>query len=214
MSASGLTAEVRARLHATCGAPSGGARVAGTFKGHAARRLRKVELASIPMNEPHEFASVMQLEQPQPAPVLVSPSERYEILTALVRELRASIPEPGFIGVRLYGSEFGVPLPSELLAPDVLITQAPLRLVPALRRSGRRDIVVIHHDLRADGLEQGRNEIAVWLVAPTEPGMAGFLDFIERNAFLQALHGVALDAIDEAALEAAAQRPDLVREPA
>lgn len=194
--------------------PGGGVRVSGTFTGHAERRLRKVELASIPMTEPHEFASVAQFEQPQPAPVLVSPSERYAILATLVRELRAAMREPGFIGVRLYGSDFDVQLSADLLAPDVLATQAPLRLLPEVLRAGRRDLVVIHHDLRADGLEQGRNEVAVWLVAPTAAGLEGFTRFVAGSAFLQGLRGLALEAIDAPALHAAASRPDLVREPA
>ncbi|MET0383294.1 MAG: hypothetical protein ABW032_07725 [Burkholderiaceae bacterium] len=188
-------------------------RASGTFVGHARRRLNKVELASIPMTEPHEFASVLQFEQPQPAPVRVSPSERYAILTALLRELRAAMPEPGFIGVRLYGSDFDVQLSAEMLAADVLVTHAPLQLLPTLLQAGRRDLVVFHHDLRADGLEQGRNEFAAWLVAPTPAGLDGFSDFVGRSGFLQGLRGLAVERAGAEALEAAAARPDLVRAP-
>lgn len=173
-------------------------RICGTYIGAASgRSFRKAELACVPMSQAHEYASVALFEQPQSAPVLVSPSQRYEILTTLLRQLREHVPGVEFIGVRLFGSDFDVQLTAELLASDVLVTHAPLLLLPALLRAGRRNIVIVQQDLRADGLEQGRNEFAVWLVAPTDPAVDDFLRFVEQSAFLQGLAGLTLEPTAE-----------------
>ena len=110
-------------------------RVSGTYIGvqagstagtGGAPRWRKAELACVPMTQAHEYASVVQFEQPQTAPVRVTPSQRYEILTVTVRELRQCVPGLEFIGVRLYGSDFDVQLSrseehtSELQSPTTI----------------------------------------------------------------------------------------------
>jgi hypothetical protein len=175
-------------------------RVGGTYTGDArGPRFHKAELACVPMSLPHEYASVALFEQPQPAPVVVSPTQRYEILSGLVARLKQQVPGIEFIGVRLYGSDFDVQLTPELLAPDVLVTHAPLQLVPTLLRAGRRNVAVIEQDLRADGLEQGRNELAVWLVAPTDPAVDAFLRFVEHDALLQGLAGLSFNPVAEVA---------------
>lgn len=200
MSRLAFSADQQAAWHAARLRPGfGGLRVHGIYTAAGQpRQLQKVELACIPMAEPHEYASVALFERPHAAPVLMSPTQRYAVLTALVKDLRASVPDIGFIGIRLYGSDFDVQLSAELLAPDVLITQAPLQLLPCLLQAGRQNVVVVHHDLRADGLEQGHNEFAVWLVAPTTEAIDGFARFAAGNAFLQSLSGLQADTFDMA----------------
>jgi len=178
-------------------------RAAGTYVGAGRPRFCKAELACVPMTDAHEYASVALFEQPQAAPVLVSPTQRCAILTDVVRGLRAEVPELSFIGVRMYGPDFDVQMSAELLAPDVLVAHAPLRLLPAMRRAGRRNLAVVQQDLRADGLEQGCNEVAVWLVDPTPEATAGFLRFVERNAFMQGLAGLNVMPMATADWEAA-----------
>lgn len=192
---------------------AGGLRVSGTYTGpRSGCTLHKAELPSIPMSQPHEFASVALFEQPHRAPVLMGPSQRYAILTALVKELRQHVPGLGPIGVRLYGSEFDVQLSEDLLAPDVLVTHAPLQLVPCMLSAGRRNIAIIQHDLRADGLEQGANELAVWLVAPTGPAQDGFLRFVAASAFLQGLSGLEVAPFDASQWAASGHCPAATRE--
>lgn len=192
---------------------AGGLRVSGTYTGpRSGCTLHKAELPNIPMSQPHEFASVALFEQPHLAPVLISPSQRYAILTALVKELRQHVPGLGPIGVRLYGSDFEVQLSQDLLAPDVLVTHAPLQLVPCMLNAGRRNIAVIQHDLRADGLEQGANELAVWLVAPTGPALDGFLRFVAASAFLQGLSGLAVAPFDASQWATTGHSPAVARE--
>lgn len=187
---------VRLESPELCGAPA--LRVAGTYVGRGGGpRFHKAELMCVPMTLAHEYESVMHFEQPRVAPVLVSPSQRCAILTRLVQQLRRHIPGLEFIGVRLYGSDFDVQLSSELLAQDVLVTQAPLQLLPTLLRAGRRNIAIIQQDLRADGLEEGRNTCAVWLVAPTDPAVGAFLRFVDDTEFLQGLHDVTVDLATE-----------------
>lgn len=172
-------------------------RVAGTYVGRGGgSRFQKAELACVPMTLPHEYESVMHFEVPKHAPVLVSPTQRYAILTALVRQLREHIPGLEFIGVRLYGSDIDVQLTPELLAEDVLVTHAPLLLLHTLGPE-RRNVAIIEQDLRADGIEEGRNECVVWLVAPTDPAVDAFLRFVEASEFLQGLQGLAVDLAAE-----------------
>jgi hypothetical protein len=174
-------------------------RVAGTFVGRAGgSRFQKAELVCVPMTLPHEYESVVRFEVPKPAPVLVSPTQRYAILTGLVKQLRHHIPGLEFIGVRLYGSDMDVQLTPELLAADVLVTHAPLLLAQTLGAE-RRNIALIQQDLRADGLEEGRNECAVWLVAPTDPAVEAFLRFVEASEFLQGLQDLTVDLAAELA---------------
>ncbi|WP_374562578.1 hypothetical protein [Ideonella sp.] len=179
-------------------------RVAGTYVGAGRPRFCKAELACVPMTDAHEYASVSLFEQPQAAPVLVSPTQRCAILTGVVRELRAEVPGLSFIGVRMYGPDFDVQMSAELLAPDVLVAHAPLQLLPAMRRAGRRNIAIVQQDLRADGLEQGRNEFAVWLVEPTAEAVEGFQRFVDRSAFLQGLSGLSVAPVADSALGALA----------
>jgi len=173
-------------------------RASGTYTGPRVRgrSFHKAELVHVPMHEPHEYESVALFERhPQAAPVLVSPSQRYAMLTALVRALRSGVPGLQFIGVRLIGSDFDVQLSTELLAADVLVTHAPLQLLPSMLRAGRRNLVIVEQDLRADGLEQGGNGVAVWLVAPTDEADDAFHDFVARNTFLQGLHRLRLESV-------------------
>ena len=104
----------------------------------------------------------------------------------------------------MYGPDFDVQMSAELLAPDVLVAHAPLRLLPAMRRAGRRNLAVVQQDLRADGLEQGHNEFAVWLVDPTPEATAGFLRFVEHSAFMQGLAGLSVMPMAEADWKAVA----------
>lgn len=179
-------------------------RARGTYVGAGRPRFCKAELACVPMSDAHEFASVSLFERPQAAPVLLSPTLRCAILTDVVRGLRAAVPDLAFIGVRMYGPDFDVQMSAELLAPDVLVANAPLRLLPAMRRAGRRNLAVVQQDLRADGLEQGRNEFAVWLVDPTPEGTAGFISFVETSAFMQGLDGLSVMPMAHADWEAVA----------
>lgn len=155
----------------------------------------KAELAYIPMTRPEEYASIKMFEKPCEAPVLISPSQRYLILTNLVQELRQHVATISLIGVRLYGPDWNVQLPADLLAIDVLLTPAPLDLVDGLRQAGRKDIVIIQHELRADGVEQGDNKLAVWLLAPSAEGLNGFLRFSQSNACLRSLSDFTIERV-------------------
>ncbi len=183
--------------------PCGALRVRGVLRRSPfAGALYRAELGHVPMDKAHEYESVAMFERPCAAPVLLSPGQRYRLLDEVVAALRRHVPGLGIAAVRLYGPDFNVQLTAGLLAEDVVITHAPLRLVPSLRDAGLRDIAVVDHDLRADGLEQGANALALWLVAPTPDGLAGFARMLAGPGVWQALDDATLEPFSAEALDA------------
>jgi hypothetical protein len=161
-----------------------------------AGELYKAELGHVPMTAAHEYESVVLFEQPSPAPVLLSPGQRVRLLGAATSAARRHVGDLGVMCVRLYGPDFNVPLSAELLAEDVIIAHDPLRLVPAIRERGLHNILVIDQDLRADGLEQGRNTLALWLIDPTRAGLDGFAHLLAEPGPWDVLEEATIRAVD------------------
>ncbi|KQP41146.1 hypothetical protein ASF44_30355 [Pseudorhodoferax sp. Leaf274] len=155
----------------------------------------EAQLGVMPLVRPHEYAEAMRFERPSRAPVLLSPSQRYLLLKNLVIEMRRSLPEISVFGVRLFGPDFNVQLPRELLSADVFITHAPLDLLPTLLESGTRNIVLIHHGLRADPIEQGDNELVIWLLASGPELRAGVETFLRESEVLRVLGNLRLRSV-------------------
>lgn len=166
--------------------------LAGTFY--------QAELECVPMSTPQEYAQGMLFERPCDAPVLVSISQRNRMLAELVRGLRACVPEPGCVLVQLYGPDFNIQLPVDLLAPDVLLVHNPLEMLPTLLATGRDNLAIIQQDLRADGTERGANRLSVTLLRPhpVDAVMSGFSAWVQANPLLQALDGLRLETFGHA----------------
>ncbi|MGJ7510351.1 hypothetical protein [Variovorax sp. GT1P44] len=160
----------------------------------------KAELQCVPMNGAGEYAHVVEFEHPCESPVLMSLSERYAILAGIARDLRTHVPDLGCMLVRSYGPDFNVQLPTELLADDVILVHWPADMLPSVLASGRRNVAVVQHDLRADGIERGGNALSVALVAPaaTECGLAAFSRFATECAFIRKLQGLQVQSLAEA----------------
>lgn len=122
------------------------------------------ELASVPMSRPQEYAQGRLLEHRAEVPVLMSPSQRNHILAELVRGLREHVPGLSCVLVRLYGPDFNVQLPKDLLAPDVLLVHDPLEALGTVLDGERCNVALIRQDLRADGQERGGNRLTLSLV--------------------------------------------------
>lgn len=161
----------------------------------------KAELQCVPMNRAEEYAHVVEFEHRCESPVLMSLSERNAILAGIARDLRAHVPDLGCMLIRSYGPDFNVQLPADLLAADVILVHWPADMVPSVLASGRRNVVVVQHDLRADGIEHGRNALSVALLAPVaiESGLAAFSRFVGECAFMQRLKGLQVQSLAEAA---------------
>lgn len=161
--------------------------------------LYKAELEYVPMSRPNEYAQGTLLEHASEAPVIVSPSQRYRILAALVTTLREHIPGLSCTLVRLYGPDFNVQLPADLLCPDVLLVHQPLEALQSVFAAGRQNVVVVQQDLRADGPERGGNTLSVSLLAPSNPRDAfeRFWLFTQNSPFMQALDGLKIGPVNE-----------------
>lgn len=157
------------------------------------------ELECVPMTRPQEYAHGALFEQPCDAPVIVSPSQRNQILAELVRGLRAHIEGLSCALVRLYGPDFNVQLPADLLADDVLLVHDPLEALPTVLSAGRKNIAVIQQDLRADGLERGRNALSVSVLQPDPADLVGerFAEWTRHSPLLQALSELHLQPLGE-----------------
>lgn len=170
------------------------------------------ELECVPMTQPQEYAQASLFERPCAAPVLVSLSQRYQILAELVRGLRAHVGQPGCMLVRLYGPDFNVALPAELLEADVLLVHDPLAALPSVLAAGRDNIVLIEQSLRADGVEQGDNALAITLLRPADASSAAaFRQWSAQAPLLRALDAfcvgevlIEVPAASDIALEARA----------
>lgn len=145
------------------------------------------ELGVMPLVRPLEYAEVMRFERQAPVPVLLSPSQRYLLLKTLVVEMRQYVPSISVFGLRLFGPDFNVQLPRELLASDVFITHAPQDLLPALLDSGTRNVVLVHHGLRADPIERGENELVIWALMLSPESREGIESFLSNSVVLRAL---------------------------
>jgi hypothetical protein len=161
----------------------------------------RAELQCVPMERAEEYAHVVEFEHRCESPVLMSLSERNAILAGVARDLRAHVPDLSCMLIRSYGPDFNVQLPADLLAADVVLVHWPADLVPGVLASGRRNVAVVQHDLRADGIERGRNALSVALLAPVafESGLAAFSRFIAECSFMQRLSGQTLQSFGEAA---------------
>ncbi len=141
--------------------------LSGTYrKSPLAGTYAPAELQCVPMTRPCEYAQAALMEAPMAAPVLVSPSQRYRVLAELVRDLRQRVPGLSCVLVRVYGPDFNVPLPADLLAADVLLVHDPFAALQAVLAAGATNVAVIDQDLRADGPERGQNELAIALLNP------------------------------------------------
>lgn len=176
------------------GAP--GLRVGGVYqRSPLTGTCYEAELECVPMSTAQEYAQGMLFERPSEAPVIVSISQRNLILAELVRGLRGCVPDLSCILVRLYGPDFNIQLPIDLLAPDVLLVHDPLAMLPTLLAAGRDNIALIQQDLRADGTERGANALSVTLLRPRPASavMSGFEAWVQANPLLQALDGLRLE---------------------
>lgn len=175
-------------------------RVSGVYR-HSplAGSYYPAELDCVPMTRPHEYAQGLLFEQPCAAPVLVSPSQRYQILAELLRGLRAHVPELSCALVSLYGPDFNVPLPAALLAADVLLVHDPMEALPSVLAAGHANVVVIQQDLRTDGPEHGHNRLAVslWRAGPAEPAAARLRAWMDGCRLLRALSEPRLEPLAE-----------------
>lgn len=174
---------------------AGGVYARSPFAGN----YQKSELQCVPMKEAGDYAHVSEFEHRCDTPVLMSLSERNAVLAGVVRDLRAHVPDLGCVLVRLYGPDFNIPLPADLLAPDVLLVHWPADMVTSVLESGRRNVAVVQHDIRADGVELGRNSLSVALLAPDalEAGLAAFSRFVARCSFVHRLSGLRLQYLGE-----------------
>ena len=164
-------------------------RVTLVIKGRLCRspyrgELYKAELAVIPMMRPAEYESVASFERRVDAPVFLSPMQRCKLIIMLLNEIRVSIINVDFFAVRMYGPE-NVQLPKELLASDVLVTHAPLTLVPCLLRSACQNFVIVHHSLRVDALDRGDNEVEVWFFELDQATANKITDYVHKSQFFQ-----------------------------
>ena len=156
----------------------------------------KSELDVIPLTKAHEYESLRRFERPGQAPVLVSPSQRYRLVSQVLAGVRAQVAELGPIAIRLSGSDFNVQLGPELLAADVLLCEWPLEIVPVLVRARHRNIVAICQDLRADGLDLGNNALDVFLFAATPAAEAQFRRLCETDALLSRIRQRRMTAVE------------------
>lgn len=188
-------------LHAARQRGATGLRAGGVYRrSPLAGSFYETELECVPMTHPHEYAQGILYEQPSDAPVLVSLSQRNRILADLVRSLRASVPGLGCVLARLYGPDFNIKLPADLLAANVLLVHDPMETLPTLLAAGCNNVVVIQQDLRADGTERGDNALAVTLLQPQPAGPVSqaFSAWVQDQPLLQALHGLRLATFGEA----------------
>lgn len=188
-------------LHAAWPHGSSGLRAGGAYhRSPFAGGFYEAELECVPMTQPQEYAQGALFEQPCDAPVRVSLSQRNRILAELVRSLRSSVPGLGCVLARLYGPDFNIKLPAELLSADVLLVHDPMEMLPALLADGRNNLVLIQQDLRADGTERGENTLSVTLLRPHPAGPVSqaFAAWVQGQPLLQALHGLRVNTFGEA----------------
>ena len=185
---------VASRLPGFIGAQAVGTMTRSPFSGGVYR----AELGVMPLANPREYFDAHLFEKPVQAPVMICPSQRYAILAGLVVAARNHVPGLTVVCVRLCGPDFQVPLPADLLAADVLLTHAPTQIVPRLLQAGRRNVVTIHHGLRTDAIDLGRNEIEVALFKPTGEALTAFLQFVFSDRTLSSLADLSLMTLREA----------------
>jgi hypothetical protein len=188
-------------IHAALQCGATGLRAGGIYlRSPLAGGCYEAELECVPMTRPHEYAQGHLFEQPCDAPVLVSLSQRNQILADLVRSLRAGVPGPICVLARLYGPDFNIKLPTDLLTADVLLVHDPMETLPTLLAAGCNNIVLIQQDIRADGTERGDNALSVTLLRPHPAGPVSqaFSAWAQDNPLMQALHGLRLETFGQA----------------
>ncbi len=151
-------------------------------------RLYKAELGVMPLHRPQEFENVIYFEYAATAPVLISPSQRYDILAGLVRQAKACMDGLQIILVRLCGPEFQIQLPAELLGDGVLLVHDPAPLAEELARSRPFGLLTIWQDLRTDGFDRGENRLVLTAYGPR--CAAGLPGLVARSRVLSALDGL------------------------
>jgi hypothetical protein len=138
--------------------------------------LYESELTSQRALQPAEFGWCETLDTSACAPVLLSWSQHYKLLAQLVRLARAHIPDDPLLLLRHHAPNHVIPLPPELLAADVLLTDEPGIALAALHADDTRSVLTIEDDLRRDGCETGTNSVVLTLYrAPDEHCFAEFL---------------------------------------
>jgi hypothetical protein len=158
-----------------------------------AGKLYRAELGVMPLHAPSEFANTAVFEQESPTPILICPSQRYAILTEIVREARSRIPGLTVMLVKLCGPDFSVQLTADLLAEDVLLTHDPNQLVPRVLESGRQGVLTVWHDLRTDGYEPGENEIVLTFYG--REALGDFLDYVDQLPLIRTLQGLSVTQV-------------------
>jgi hypothetical protein len=158
-----------------------------------AGQIYRAELGIMPLHGPGEFANTAVFEQESRSPILLCPSQRYVILSEIVREARARIPDLSVMLVRLCGPDFAVQLTADLLAEDVLLTHEPDLLVQRVLRSGRQGVLTVSHNLRTDGYEPGDNEIILGFYG--QDSLGDFLDTLDQVPVLRTLKGLSVSPI-------------------
>lgn len=119
-----------------------------------------------------EYERLGSLESAGSAPVLLSVAQRYRLLESIVHALRERLSRPHCMLVRVGGPDFNTPVPDRLLDEDVFLVNEPFEAIEPILGPQARDIVVIDHDLRADGLEPGSNWLSISVLRPTCPAHA------------------------------------------
>jgi hypothetical protein len=145
------------------------------------------ELGVMPLYDTREYLNTSAVEHAATAPILLCPSQRMAILRSLVRGAREAIEGLSTILVRLCGPDYQIQLPTDLLAPDVLLTHDPELLVPVLTRSRRSGILTLWQALRTDGIDRGDNELTLTVYG--EQCIPSFLRFAENDVVLSSLDG-------------------------
>jgi hypothetical protein len=173
------------------GLRAGGVLVRSPFRGV----LYPARLATMPFFGAKEFATAAASEEYCPVPVLMAPSQRYDLLSMLVSDARRQMPELQVFLVRLCGPDFGTQLTSVLLAADVLCTYDPEAMVPRLRAAGRTRILSIWQDLRVDSFAAGDNSLSVAVHDPAD--IPAFHAYVQDSPVLQSLAGFAITPVTD-----------------
>jgi hypothetical protein len=142
-------------------------------------------LGTLPFSAPHEYSAASSVEEYCSVPVLLSPSQRYTLLTELITTARKEIGGLKAILLRLCGPDFQLSLPVELLARDVLLTYDPDALVSRLNKVHAGGVLTIWQDLRVDTCAAGTNEISVAI--HDEDHIPQFMRFLKASTTIASL---------------------------
>jgi|HubBroStandDraft_1064217.scaffolds.fasta_scaffold05042_5 hypothetical protein len=144
--------------------------------------LCAAELIAPPIALPSEYVTLRRCERHISAPVLMSLTQRYRLLADLAGAAKRHVPAISLTLVRVASPSYSVPMPAELLQPDVLPVLDPDALAPRLVAAGRSNIVAIADDIRCDSYELGANRISLALHRPSGDDVAAaFLAFLRSS---------------------------------